>query len=123
MIILLLWWRHGDRTATNIVELLNSLSANVKIFFQWVSSHVNICENEIADGLAREGSLIFSEIATRVKQDISSSWRQAPVHEWYERNRPDVALLGTDSRREETTLARFRSGHTRAQRHLTDLKV
>ncbi|GFV19180.1 uncharacterized protein TNCV_3223981 [Trichonephila clavipes] len=54
------------------------------------TSHVNVCVNEIADGLNRQGShkdstrggcLTFSEIVTRVKQDISSSWRQAPVHE------------------------------------------
>ncbi|GFT85875.1 uncharacterized protein TNCV_3255291 [Trichonephila clavipes] len=59
---------------------------------KWVPSHVNVCENEIADGLTREGShknsmhggcLVFSEIATRAKQDVSSSWKQAPVHEWY----------------------------------------
>ncbi|GFU64546.1 hypothetical protein TNCV_304851 [Trichonephila clavipes] len=40
----------------------------------------------------------FSEIATRVKQDISSSWRQAPIHERYEGNRPGAVLLGTGSR-------------------------
>ncbi|GFY35565.1 transposable element Tcb2 transposase [Trichonephila clavipes] len=44
-------------------------------------------------------------ITTRVKQDISSSWRQAPVHEWYDGNRPGVTLLGTSSRRDETTFA------------------
>ncbi|GFX07732.1 hypothetical protein TNCV_4160011 [Trichonephila clavipes] len=59
--------------------------------------------------------LTFSEIATRVKQDIGSSWRQASVHERYERNRPDVDLLGTSSRRNETIFARLRNGHTRAQ--------
>ncbi|PRD32888.1 UNVERIFIED_CONTAM: hypothetical protein NCL1_19113 [Trichonephila clavipes] len=26
-------WRHGDRTTTSIIQLLNSLSANAKIFF------------------------------------------------------------------------------------------
>ncbi|GFV63900.1 RNase H domain-containing protein [Trichonephila clavipes] len=83
----------------------------------WVPSHVN----ENADGLAREGihkdsshggCLTFSEIATRVKHGISSYWRQALVHEWYEGNRPGAALLGTSSRRDETTLASLRSGHT-----------
>ncbi|GFW61025.1 transposable element Tc3 transposase [Trichonephila clavipes] len=34
-----------------------------------------------------------------------------------------AALLGTGSRREETTLARFRSGHTRAQQHEAGPKV
>ncbi|GFY27294.1 hypothetical protein TNCV_2069141 [Trichonephila clavipes] len=34
-----------------------------------------------------------------------------PVHEWYEGNHPGAALLGTRSRGDGTTLARFRSGH------------
>ncbi|GFT67411.1 RNase H domain-containing protein [Trichonephila clavipes] len=98
----------------------------------WVPSHVNVCGNDIADGLTREGShknsmhggcLTFSEIATRVKQDVSSSWKQVPVHEWYEGNHPGAALLEIGSRRDETTLARFRSGHTRVQRHVAGLKV
>ncbi|GFU84479.1 hypothetical protein TNCV_1567541 [Trichonephila clavipes] len=79
-----------------------------KISFQWVPSHLSVCGNEIANGLAPEGShkdstlvscLTFSEIASWVKQDVSSSWRQAFVHEW------------------------LRSGHTRAQRHVAGLKV
>ncbi|GFX15806.1 uncharacterized protein TNCV_1061281 [Trichonephila clavipes] len=69
------------------------------------------------------GCLIVSEIATRVEQDMSSSWKQAPVNEWYEGNHPGAALLGKGSRRDETTLARFLSGHTRAQRHVVGLKV
>ncbi|GFX91448.1 hypothetical protein TNCV_3545311 [Trichonephila clavipes] len=68
------------------------------------------------------GCITFSEIATRVKQDTSSSWKQAPIHEWYEGNHPGAALLGTGSSRDETTLARFRSGYTRAQRHVAGLK-
>ncbi|GFT58658.1 hypothetical protein TNCV_1251031 [Trichonephila clavipes] len=79
--------------------------ADVKIFSQWVPSHVNVYGNEIADGLAREGShkasthggcLTFSEIVTQ---------------------------LGTNSSRDETILARLRSGRTRAQRHVAGLKV
>ncbi|GFV27590.1 hypothetical protein TNCV_2295051 [Trichonephila clavipes] len=65
----------------------------------------------------------FSEIATRVKQHVSSSWRQAPIYEWYEGYRPVAALNGTINRRDETILARLRRGHTRAQRRVTRLKV
>ncbi|GFX29897.1 RNase H domain-containing protein [Trichonephila clavipes] len=99
----------------NIIQVLNSLSANVKICFQWVLLHVNVFGNEIINGLAREGShkdstnggcLTFSKIATRVKENTNSSWKQAPVHEWYEGNRSGAALLGTCSRRDETNLAR-----------------
>ncbi|GFT24111.1 uncharacterized protein TNCV_2063641 [Trichonephila clavipes] len=63
------WWKHGDRTTTNIVQILNSLNANVKIFFQWVPSYVNVCWNEIADGQSREisrkhmlAALIFQKL-------------------------------------------------------------
>ncbi|PRD26167.1 UNVERIFIED_CONTAM: hypothetical protein NCL1_38871 [Trichonephila clavipes] len=95
------WWRHGDRTTTSIVQILNCLSVYVKIFFQWVPSHVNVCGIEIADALAREDShkdsthsgCLTSEIYNWLKQDISFSWRQAPVHEWYEGNRPEPPLV------------------------------
>ncbi|GFV63512.1 hypothetical protein TNCV_1551751 [Trichonephila clavipes] len=39
------------------------------------------------------------------------------------KKRPGAALLGTGSKRDKTTLVRLRSGHTRAQRHLTGLKI
>ncbi|GFW25262.1 hypothetical protein TNCV_5088281 [Trichonephila clavipes] len=67
--------------------------------------------------------LTFSEIATRVKQEISFSWMQNPVHKWYERNRPGAALVGISKWQDETTLAGLRSGHTRAQWHVAGLKV
>ncbi|GFS85701.1 RNase H domain-containing protein [Trichonephila clavipes] len=92
------------------------------ILGSWEPSHVNVCFNEITNSLAREGSskdstlggcLTFSEIATRVKQDISSSWKQASVDVWYEGNCLGSALLGTDKRRDGTTLVSgsFRSAH------------
>ncbi|GFW49211.1 RNase H domain-containing protein [Trichonephila clavipes] len=80
------WWRHGDRTTKSIVQLLNSMSTNFKIFFQWVPLH-------------------------------------APAHKWDEGNHSDAALLRTGSSPDETTLASFRCGHTRAQQHVADLKV
>ncbi|GFW66448.1 hypothetical protein TNCV_3309671 [Trichonephila clavipes] len=45
------------------------------------------------------------------------------VHELYEGNRPGAALLGANSKRDETSLARLHSGHTRAQRHVVGLIV
>ncbi|GFV32719.1 hypothetical protein TNCV_3890771 [Trichonephila clavipes] len=44
------------------------------------------------------------------------------VLEWYEGNHRGAALLGSGSRRDETALARFRSAHTRAKRHVAGLK-
>ena len=78
--------KHGDKLTMNIVQRFNFLSANINndIFFQWVPSHVNVCVNENADELAREASIkdaksdychTFSEIASRVKQNINDLWR------------------------------------------------
>ncbi|GFW19389.1 hypothetical protein TNCV_1602831 [Trichonephila clavipes] len=52
------------------------------------------------------------------------SWAQSfdPLQEFYEGNRPGATLLGTSSRRDETILARLRSGHTRAQWYVAGLK-
>ncbi|GFW86797.1 RNase H domain-containing protein [Trichonephila clavipes] len=49
-----------------------------------------------------------------VKQDVSFSWKQTPVHQWYEENHPGAASLGTRRRRYETA---------GAQRHVVGLKV
>ncbi|GFT41153.1 uncharacterized protein TNCV_5034341 [Trichonephila clavipes] len=67
--------------------------------------------------------LLFQKLLPLVKQYISSSRRQAPVHEWYEGNRPGAALPGTSSRQDEIIVARLRSGHTRAQWHVSGLEV
>jgi ribonuclease HI len=40
-----------------IYNLIKSLSANYKIYIQWVKSHINIYGNEMADSLAKTGSL------------------------------------------------------------------
>ncbi|GFU13678.1 uncharacterized protein TNCV_939181 [Trichonephila clavipes] len=72
-------------------------------------------------------NLIFS-MPRRCKACIASSGdilraRQIPVHEWYEGNCPVATLLGTDSRLDETTLTRLRSGHTGTQRHVSPSTV
>ncbi|GFW05755.1 RNase H domain-containing protein [Trichonephila clavipes] len=107
---------------------------NVLVVHRSIAIHLRptrVYRNDIADRLAIEsshkdstfgGCLTFSEIATRFKQDISSSWKQTPVDEWYEGNCPGAALLGTSIRSDETTHAWFRNGHTRAQRHVAGLK-
>ncbi|GFW96764.1 uncharacterized protein TNCV_2848201 [Trichonephila clavipes] len=115
---------------TSVIKDLLKKWADVRArVLEWHPNQAAV--NEIADGLAREGShkgstrggcITFLKIATRVIQDISSSWRWAPVHEWYEEKRPDAALLGTDSRRDETIFARLRSGHTRVQRQVAGLQ-
>ncbi|GFT53579.1 RNase H domain-containing protein [Trichonephila clavipes] len=97
----------------------------IRYLYHSATAALNVCGNEIANDLAHEGShkdsthggyLTFSEISTRIKQDISSSWRQASVHEWYERNRPHAAMIGASNRRDELIFARLRTECSRAQR-------
>ncbi|GFW57646.1 uncharacterized protein TNCV_2925651 [Trichonephila clavipes] len=73
------------------IWIFSDIAALFRIYLnsgsKWVPSQVNVCRNEIVDGLAIEdshkdsthgGCLTFSEIAIRIKQDISSSWRKTP---------------------------------------------
>ncbi|KAF8785234.1 hypothetical protein HNY73_010806 [Argiope bruennichi] len=46
-----------------------------------------------------------------------------PMHEWYVESRPDAVLIGVGNRHNQTTLARFRSGHTHVQCHPMGNKV
>ena len=82
--------------------------------------------------MAKEGSLkdivsdaclTYSEIASRVQMNISTLWRIAPSHGWYECDHPGAALIRTGNRCIQTALARFRSGHLRTLRHVSGLKV
>ena len=87
---------------------------------------MNVCGNEIADELAREGSikdansdgcLTFLEIGSPVKQDINALWRVASVHEWHASNRPGVALIKEINRCIQTVHAKFCGGYLRVQRY------
>ncbi|GFT74714.1 hypothetical protein TNCV_562631 [Trichonephila clavipes] len=54
-------------------------------------------------------------------ETLRSNHCKTSVHEWYEGNRPAVALPETGSRRDEIILARFRCGYTRVQQHVAGL--
>ncbi|GFY09660.1 uncharacterized protein TNCV_381551 [Trichonephila clavipes] len=68
----------------------------------WAFHEFEQTRGKVTANMERNVSRHHTEL---VKQDISSSWRQASVHEWYEGNRPGAVLLGTGSRRDETTLS------------------
>ncbi|GFV79510.1 hypothetical protein TNCV_279651 [Trichonephila clavipes] len=73
--------------------------------------------------LCMVAALLFQKLLHESNKMSVPLGHEYSVHEWYEGNHPGAALLGTGSRRDETTLARFRRGHTRAQRHVSGLKV
>ena len=74
--------------------------------------------------MAREGSLkdansdgcpTFVEIGSPVKQDMNALRRVAPIHEWYDCNSSDVALINEISRCIQTVLAKFNGGYLRVR--------
>ncbi|GFT15744.1 RNase H domain-containing protein [Trichonephila clavipes] len=113
------WHKEGDNTGVAILEKLKHLSSSREIhLIQWVSSHVNIVGNGIADSLAKDGAvqhtmnssaLIYLELhSTNVN---SRQTTVPPAHHWYEAKRPGGSLFLQCSREEQTILTRFRSDH------------
>ncbi|GBM40064.1 hypothetical protein AVEN_23152-1 [Araneus ventricosus] len=87
---------------------------------RWIPSHVNIHGSEIADALAKAGAddvsvpsapLTYLELLSRAKVRNKTIWLIPPVHHWYQGSRPGGCLSIDCSRRNQTTLTRFLSGH------------
>ncbi|GBM14069.1 hypothetical protein AVEN_209958-1 [Araneus ventricosus] len=106
----------------NILKF-KSLSVCYRIHLQWIPSHVNIRGKEIADALAEAGAddasvpsapLTYLELFSRAKSRNKTIWLIPPVHHWYQGSRPGGCLSIDCSRRDQTTLTRFLSGHIRS---------
>ncbi|GBN23642.1 hypothetical protein AVEN_53534-1 [Araneus ventricosus] len=104
-------------------NLIKKLSHKSRVFIQWISSHVGVFGNEVADLLAKEGSalpsaasgeLFASEIFSIHRDKANSTWKVPPAHEWYAGNRPDLSLQSEGTRSAQTALARLRSGHIKS---------
>ncbi|GBN19166.1 hypothetical protein AVEN_257036-1 [Araneus ventricosus] len=107
----------------NILNKLKSLSASYRIHLQWIPSHVNIQGDEIADALAKAGAddasvpsapLTYLELFSRAESRNKTIWLIPPVHHWYQGSRPGGCLSTDCSRRDQTTLTLFLSGHIRS---------
>ncbi|GBO09923.1 hypothetical protein AVEN_27656-1, partial [Araneus ventricosus] len=79
--------------------------------------------NEIADTLAKAGAddvsvpsapPTYLELFSRAKGRNKTIWLIPPVHHWYQGSRPGGCLSIDCSRRDQTTLIRFLSGHIRS---------
>ncbi|GBM74990.1 hypothetical protein AVEN_231522-1 [Araneus ventricosus] len=77
------------------MNILNKLKSPVcyRIHLQWITSHVNIQSNEIADALAEAGAddalvpstpLTYLELFSRDKSRNKTIWLISPVHHWYQ---------------------------------------
>ncbi|GBM76511.1 hypothetical protein AVEN_269240-1 [Araneus ventricosus] len=117
------WHRVRHNTEINILHKLKKLSVSYRIHLRWIPSHVNILGNELADALAKAGAddasvpsapLTYLELFSRAKSRNKTNWLIPPVHNWYQGSRPGGCLSIDCSRRDQTTLTRFLSGHIRS---------
>ncbi|GBM58601.1 hypothetical protein AVEN_163268-1 [Araneus ventricosus] len=117
------WHRVRDNVGMSILNQFKSLSISYRIHLQWIPSHINIRGNEIADALAKIGAddasvpsapLTYLELFSRAKGRNRTIWLIPQVHHWYQGSRPGGCLSIDCSRRDQTTLTRFLSGHVRS---------
>ncbi|GBO30562.1 hypothetical protein AVEN_112900-1 [Araneus ventricosus] len=84
------WNNVGDRTCISILNLLRHIGVDHEVHLQWIPSHVDIYGNEVADNLAKQGtveplcstpSLTFDEIYSIRKNKDLRTWRVPPSHD------------------------------------------
>ncbi|GBL87704.1 hypothetical protein AVEN_81328-1 [Araneus ventricosus] len=95
------------------------------------TSHVNLKCNDIADGLAKEGTTMpqayvepstYHELCSRRKSLVNISWRHPPAHSWYRSEGPGAATRFKGYRKDQTALARLSTGHLKTLRFSRDDK-
>ncbi|GFU27890.1 RNase H domain-containing protein [Trichonephila clavipes] len=120
------WQRVRDDVGVSILTKLKRLSTSHRFHLQWISSHIDLEGNEIADTLSKAGAfevpepsapLTFLEIFSRTKHQNKTAWIiPPPEHHWYQYSRPGGSLAHGLSRQDQTLLARFRSGHIKSMK-------
>ncbi|GFY28309.1 transposable element Tc3 transposase [Trichonephila clavipes] len=82
----------------------------------WIPSYVNIAGNEIARADAGETTmpatpLTYLELFPKHKAKNKAIRMNPPVHPWHQSKCPCASLVRGSSRRDQTALTRFLSGH------------
>ncbi|GBN51602.1 hypothetical protein AVEN_25785-1 [Araneus ventricosus] len=72
------------------------------------------CVPGLGRGLVPSAPLNYLELFSRAKSRNKTIWLIPPVHHWYRDSRPDGCLSIDCSRRDQTILTRFLSGHIRS---------
>ncbi|GBO28747.1 hypothetical protein AVEN_123292-1 [Araneus ventricosus] len=109
------------------MDIFNKLKTlcNYCVHLQWVPSHVNLKYNDIADSLAKEGTIMpranvepltYLELYSRRKVLVSIFWRHLPDHSWYRSEGPSATIHFKGDRKDQTALARLSSCHLKTIR-------
>ncbi|GFW39325.1 RNase H domain-containing protein [Trichonephila clavipes] len=111
------WHSVRDNAGVSKLTKLKRLSTSHQIHLQWITSHIDLEGNEIADTLVKAGAcevsessapLTFLEIFSRTKQQNKTAWITPSEHHWYQCSRPEGSLAHGFTRQDQTLLARFR---------------
>ncbi|GBM41821.1 hypothetical protein AVEN_122444-1 [Araneus ventricosus] len=109
----------------DIFNKLKTLCNSCALHLQWIPSHVNLRYNDIADGLAKEGTtmpqayvepLTYLELYSRRNAFVNISWMYPPAHSWYRNEGPGAIIHFKGDRKDKTALARLTSSHLKTVR-------
>ncbi|GFT52842.1 putative RNA-directed DNA polymerase from transposon BS [Trichonephila clavipes] len=116
------WKSIGDQTSLDILNLLDWISSNHCVHFQWIPSQVGIDGNEKADFLVRTAAeeevssssyLTFSGLSSLEKLELHHRGRTLPSHSCYFGRNPGGSFK-LMPRKYQTVFLRFVSGHIKA---------
>ncbi|XP_035223926.1 uncharacterized protein LOC118196567 [Stegodyphus dumicola] len=114
------WSSACDESSISILLKLRKISQTHEVHLQWLPSHVNVCGNEVADKLVKEGSKnetitgslrIYQELHSNERSKLNIMWHISPTHQWYARTSSGSLLEIKCDRVSQIALARLTSGH------------
>jgi len=112
-----------DNQLHRIAQLIQRISNSTQIHLHWIPSHVGIHGNEVADTLARQGTvkeidhnhkdLSAQEYKSLSFKRANKEWRASIKHDWYSEKTPGATIQMSLSRADQSIISRFKTGHLR----------